>query len=316
VTGAPASPGSFAIVSAADSGYFALLRGLVLSCRDRPRGAEVPLCVLDLGLEPEQLAWLRARGVTHRRPEWDFDFPGRDETPVTFRAQTARPFLPGYFPGYEVYLWMDADTWVQDWSAVETLASVARTGPLAIVPEVDRCYSVTFSTRHALERYASWESVFGREAAEQAGLNPTVNSGVFALRGDAPHWGMWAAALGQALQRTRSFYIEQFTLNHVIYVQQAPTYFLPARFNWITWFATPVLKRSTGLFVEPRAPFSPLGIVHLTGDVKATRVQMAHSDGSRPWQTLEYPGAAEDAPEQPSPSDSAAFARRASVACP
>jgi len=279
----------FCIVSAADSGYFGLLQGLVLSCRDRPQGRDAHIRVLDLGLDREQLAWLDTLGVEHTRPEWDFDFPGRDAAPRTFQAQTARPFLPRYFPGYDVYLWMDADTWIQDWGAVDTYVAIAGSERMAITPEIDRCYSITFDTRHALERFASYESVYGAETAKQCGLNPTINSGVFALRGDAPHWALWAAELGKALQRTRSFYIEQFTLNYVIYTAGLPTYFLPARYNWITWFSTPVLKRSSGLYVEPSAPFAPIGIMHLTGDVKAGERRVRHSDGSEARQTLEYP---------------------------
>jgi hypothetical protein len=299
-----------AIISAADHRYFGLLQGLVLSCRERPQGAHIPICVLDLGMEPEQLAWLKAQGVEHVQPGWDVDFPGRAQTPETFRAQTARPFLPQHFPGYDVYLWMDADTWVQDWGAVETYLAAARGGRMAVTPEVDRCYTVTFNTTHALERYASYESVYGTEIAKQCGLNPTINSGVFALRHDAPHWAMWAEELEEALQRTQSFYIEQFALNFTLYTRKPPTYFLPARYNWISWYSVPLLKQSTGLFVEPSAPFAPIGIMHLTGDVKATRVRVAASDGRQTHRTLEYPGKpAHDLAHASHPGDPAGEAR-------
>ncbi len=284
----------FAIVSAADRGYFGLLQGLVLSCRERPQGAHVPICVLDLGLDPEQRAWLDARGVALVQPGWDVDFPGRAETSATFQAQTARPFLPRHFPGHDVYLWMDADTWVQDWGAVETYVAAAESGRMAITPEVDRCYSVTFNTANALGTYASYKSVYGVETAKECGLNPTLNSGVFALRADAPHWAAWAEELERALQRTRSFYIEQFALNYVLYTRKLPTCFLPARYNWISWYSTPLLQQASGRFVEPGPPFAPIGIMHLTGDVKTTRVRVVASDGTETYRTLEYPRAAED----------------------
>ncbi len=276
------------IVSAADARYFGLLQGLVSSCRDTGPGRDVSLGVLDLGMDGGQRAWLESHGVALVRPTWDFDFPERDTTPVSFMAQTARPFLPRYFPGHETYLWMDADTWIQDWGAVETYAAAARGGRIAITPEVDRCYSVTFDTRRALGRHATYASVYGPEAAARCGTNPTLNSGVFALRGDAPHWEVWAGELGKALQETRSFYIEQLALNYCIYVHELPRYFLPARYNWITWYSTPLLRQDTGLFVEPMAPFAPIGIVHLTGDVKATQVRVTQADGGEAWRTLEY----------------------------
>lgn len=289
----------YTLVSAADRNYFGLLQGLVLSCREREEGRGVPISVLDLGMEEAQLAWLARHGVRCVRPGWDFDFPERETTPATFRAQTARPFLPRYFPGYDLLLWMDADTWVQEWSAVEAYLAAAEEGAMAITPEVDRCYNVTFDTPHALGRYASWKSVYGPDAAKRYGVNPTINSGVFALRRDAPHWALWQEELGRALQRTRSFYIEQFTLNYVLYARDVPSYFLPAPFNWITWHATPLLTAPGGVFVEPRAPFSPIGIMHLTGDVKRRQMRVSCLDGSETERTLEYPRRGEEEASAP-----------------
>jgi hypothetical protein len=276
------------IVSAADTRYFGLLQGLVSSCRDKVQGRDVPIGVLDLGMDGEQCAWLEAHRVALVRPSWDLDFPDRETTSATFMAQTARPFIPRYFPEHETYLWMDADTWIQDWGVVETYVAAARSGRIAITPEVDRCYAVTFDTARALGRYATYESVYGPEAAKLCGVNPTLNSGVFALRHDAPHWEIWAEELAKALQVTRSFYIEQLALNFSIYVRKAPAYFLSARYNWITCYSTPLLRPATGTFVEPSAPFSPIGIMHLTRDVKATPVRVAQADGSETWRTLEY----------------------------
>jgi hypothetical protein len=56
------------------------------------------------------------------------------------RAITARPFLPKYFPGHETYLWMDADTWLQEWYPIDWYVAAAADGRLAIAPQVDRAY--------------------------------------------------------------------------------------------------------------------------------------------------------------------------------
>jgi len=50
-------PSELIIVSAADSGYFPLLRDAVMSVRTLKSCA--PIGVLDLGLLAEQLVWLR-----------------------------------------------------------------------------------------------------------------------------------------------------------------------------------------------------------------------------------------------------------------
>ena len=46
------------IVSGADSGYFELLQGCILSIRDKPEGANVALGVLDVGLSEAEHRWL------------------------------------------------------------------------------------------------------------------------------------------------------------------------------------------------------------------------------------------------------------------
>ena len=76
------------------------------------------LGVLDCGLTEEQRAWCRAQGAILVVPQWDFDFPGRDKLKDGYKALTARPFLPRYFPGFELYFWIDADCWVQQGDAI------------------------------------------------------------------------------------------------------------------------------------------------------------------------------------------------------
>ena len=71
-------------------------------------------------------------------PQWDFDFPGRDKLKDGYKALTARPFLPRYFPGFELYFWIDADCWVQQGDAIALFLAAARTGALAVAPEIHR----------------------------------------------------------------------------------------------------------------------------------------------------------------------------------
>jgi hypothetical protein len=265
-----------------------MLQGLILSCRDLDQGRDIPFCVLDLGLTEEQRYWLGDHVESIVRPEWDFDFPDRDQKSIAFMAQTARPFLPKYFPEYDVYMWMDADTWLQDWSAVKLHLAVAQTGQLAITPEIHRAYSAMYDYDTAMGMYRSFESVFGGEAARKCGLNPPINSGVFALRKDAPHWAVWAEHLGSALQRTSNFYVEQLALNYTIYALGLPTYYLPAHCNWICCHAPPILNRATGAFVEPLAPFAKIWVVHLTFNVKDNEAEIATTDGGIVRRSFQY----------------------------
>src|ERR1019366_3197819 len=79
-------------------------------------------------------------GAILKEPGWDLDFPGRAALPRHYQAMTARPYLPRHFPGYETYLWIDADAWVQDDAVLDLFIATARRGELAIVPEIDRGY--------------------------------------------------------------------------------------------------------------------------------------------------------------------------------
>ena len=39
-----------------------------------------------------------------------------------------------------LYLWIDADAWVQEWSAVDMMLATCERGARAICPEIDRSY--------------------------------------------------------------------------------------------------------------------------------------------------------------------------------
>jgi lipopolysaccharide biosynthesis glycosyltransferase len=254
------------IVSGADSGYFELLQGCIRSIRDKPKGARISLGVLDVGLGDSERGWLEERGAVVVAPGWDFDFPDRDSMPRHRQAQYARPFLPRHFPGHDLYLWIDADAWVQDWAAIDLFLRAAAEGKLAIVPEMDRSYRNFF---HAFEEFhgvisEGYRAAFDEATATRLGHLPLLNNGVFALPADAPHWRSWAETLAAVLRQTRNALIDQTTLNHVVYEQHLPAHFLPAWCNWICHHAAPFRDAVQGVLTEPNLPHQKLGIVHLT----------------------------------------------------
>src|ERR1700732_1102843 len=117
-------PARLLIASGADRNYFPLLRDAVLSIRALRR--DVAIGVLDLGLDQQDRGGVSARVAHTVRPDWDLAFPGRRRTPETLKAQVARPFLRRHFPGYEMYLWIDADAWLQDERVIDLYSSAAR----------------------------------------------------------------------------------------------------------------------------------------------------------------------------------------------
>ncbi len=233
-------------------------------------------------------------------PGWDLDFPRRGETPAIRRAQIARPFLRRYFPGYASYLWIDADAWVQEWSAVEMLLTAAAGGKLAICPEIDRSYKRHYKRPKLLGMTLQWHcyrKAYGLRVADRMGRNPMLNCGVFALRGDSPHWDVWIAAMARALQRTNFVFIEQIALNYAIFGGTIAATFLPASCNWLCGDAAPMWDESRRRLVEPNAPYAPLGILHLAGEgQKEKSFILATTDGDRMTTGLRYSNLHQAAP--------------------
>lgn len=284
------SPTRLLIASGSDSGYFPLLRDTILSILAHRRSVAVG--VLDFGLATDQRAWLADR-VTHLvQPGWDLDFPDRERTPETRKAQLSRPFLRRHFPGYATYLWIDADAWLQDWRAIELYVAAAGHDKLAITPEIDRSYKRHYKRPKAFGWTLSWKcyrEAFGWRVADRLGRNPILNCGVFALHHDAPHWDAWARVIAQIAQRTRFFYIEQTALNYVIFDEGLPANLLPAYCNWMPGDATPAFDAAHGRFVEPYAPHEVIGIMHLAGETQKSHVFRLHRlDGGEVETSLRY----------------------------
>jgi hypothetical protein len=122
---------------------------------------------------------------------------------------TARPHLPKYFPGYDTIMWMDADTWVQKWSAVELYFDRANTKGLAICQEMDRSYANIYALNNSRELFFnSLKACFEEKTMARVFWMPMVNSGVFAMRADSHYWSEWRDTLGAALQRSK---LDHFT---------------------------------------------------------------------------------------------------------
>ncbi|MDA1324546.1 MAG: hypothetical protein O3C34_07355 [Proteobacteria bacterium] len=268
------------IVSAADSHYFDLLKGLISSIRRAPEGNDIAISILDVGLSGEQIDWIKKQNGNVVEPGWDFNIPPWMAPPAHFRALLARPFIPRYFPGYDIYLHVDSDAWIQDWSTVEIYLDAAARGCLAITPQIDRAYNTFYKRAKRLGRTQNFKSFlwsYGRRRADRLGRNPILNCGVFALPADCEHWGLWAQAIDRALQRRTVFrrkgwpnlhfkLVEQTAMNYVVFHDRAPATFLPAYCNWFCALAAPKFNQDSRLLVEPHAPYHPIGVVHLAGE--------------------------------------------------
>lgn len=267
------------IVTGADHRYAPLMREMIASVRRQPSLDGIDLAVLDCGLNADDRDWCREQGAQILEPDWDVAFGPNLNAPSSFRAMTARPHLRKYFPGYETYVWLDADVWVQDASAVELLRTSAALGDIALVPEVHRSYRNFRDGRNEFEAAngAAYAECFGAESAARLIRRPLNNAGVFAIGASSPLWNVWAELLADVAQRSANM-IDQIALNYAIYERGIHEVRLPATCNWIAHLATPAWDEEKALFVDPDPPHDTIGILHLTLGTKwapATDVPLA-----------------------------------------
>jgi predicted O-methyltransferase YrrM len=277
------------IVTGADSKFFELVQGTILSIREKPQGNSVDIGFFDVGCTPEQLQWIGQYVDYIVEPDWNYNVPDADKQPRYLKALVSRPFLPEYFPGYEVYIWIDADAWVQDWSAIYLLALGAKRKGFAIVPELFAKHSAR-SVRHAwialqYSRYFHYTDFAGLE------IEPLLNAGVFSGTGRSPHWSAWSRRLSQAIYNCLDILTDQFALNVAIYKDLGldRVELLPLSCNWLA-FQELLWDPRRRLWVDPSSPHTPLGIVHIAGHTKEKPTHIVPTtEGFRVETYLSYP---------------------------
>lgn len=298
------------ICTAANQPFASLAVDLVASIINKPQSRDVAIGILDTGLSKAAAGRLRSM-VTHLvEPGWDVDFAtlrsadGRRpnakwlEDSRGYQAMTARPSLPKHFPGYDLYIWIDADCWVQEWSVIDLLRRGAADGSICICAELDRAY-IQYYDQGKITNWTNeqHELFHGEEIGRQLRNFPILNSGVFGLRGDSPLWTRWHEVLEEGLARRRDFYAEQFGLNRVIYLEGYSRNVLPATCNWLANRGLILFDAETKTFVEPNLPYTPLGIIHLSGDSKNKDHRLRILNGEGVLSTnLRYSAARKDVP--------------------
>lgn len=262
-------PSDTIIVTGSDNRYAPLMREMIRSLRGFPQSADIDLGILDCGLNADDRNWCLSQGAHIVAPGWDVAFGQGLSVSPSFRAMTARPHLRRYFPGYGIYLWLDADVWVQDWSAITLLRETARLGDIALVPEVHRSYRNFRDGRDDFEAAngAAYAEAFGSETADRLIRRPLNNAGVFAITVASPAWNLWGELLADAANRSANM-IDQIALNVAIYDHGLREVRLPATCNWIAHLATPAWDPGKRAFVDPDPPHDVIGILHLTLSTK------------------------------------------------
>ena len=284
------------VVTAADGNQAGLLRHMLATLHAQPEGRDLAVACLDLGLSRGDIVRLGRQGVRVLAPSHQFDVPPH---PAWQDAYLAQPFLRTLLPGWDVYLWIDADIWFQDGRAIAAfLDGAAKTG-FAIVTEREPGYRYQgwlqgWMTKHFVRG-------FGLVPGLWLSTRPHLNSGLYALRADAPLWEPWRAEYAAAIARSGDASPHgQFAINRLVhgrlpFAARVPATLLGAWANWICDRGIPMWNDETHAFCEPLAPYRTISALHLAGPGKRAAYRVRRTGGGA-FLTRILPGAAPDTP--------------------
>ena len=168
----------------------------------RATGFECDIGIIDSGLPETFAGFAKAQNcLIHRTALTGALVAASRDVPQGWKAALLKPHIRDIFTGYETYIFLDADTWVQQRFALDHLQTYSRDGSLAIVSQRSRFHEWDAARGNGVEFNifgqpirANWYTMFSRKsklsAADKRLLasRPILNAGVFALRGDAALW--------------------------------------------------------------------------------------------------------------------------------
>ena len=261
------------IVSLADSNYFNLLNELIDSIKHFDKNNTTAICILDAGLEKEQVNKLTSKVDEIKSAEWDIQVSSiKVKGKEWLKSQVSRAFLPKYFPNYNKYLWIDCDAWVNDWSSIELYFKACENGKLGITQTLGPGYRIMSKVNWLFGKIAiiksqnfkhAISSKIGIEKARKLAFAPHVNIGVFSLEKNSNCWDVWQKNLETTLKSGKIFGSEGLAINMSIYIDNVETEFLPLNCNWIASNLLPKFDEKNHTFVEPYLPNNKIGIMHL-----------------------------------------------------
>ncbi len=297
-----------AIVTAASLDHVDLALDLVRSVSAHAPFEHRLFC-MDVGLDDEARASLNRDGAEIVQVGWDYpgDFPG-----PWFRALSARPHIPRYIPNFDVYVWLDADCWVQDGFALQEIVEATAEYPVAAVSYIHPGYRQLLSTAPNTPGipYHSFFSYLFSQLLEKAAASPLLECSfltgcTFAARSQSPLWSSWGELLAVLYPRARRaksppwrpsisqksktiwkgavtntalFHADEVALNAVSYLRLGNPAILSARCCWGCSQAIPMLDER-GFFVDTIWPHERIGIIHMSAKTKEGVWRARTSDG-------------------------------------
>ncbi len=264
------------IVTGSDKKYFPFLKNLINSL-DITKTLDVcDLCILDVEDKSEYLNELKHLITKRKKANFNLNILFQDKKDW-FKLLTERPFMKDYFPGYENYIWMDADTEVLSLDGINNIIEACEIKDLAISPEVNESY-VFKNSKFGIKKifksfykisgwsFKNYNRYFSGELGEDLFFKPLFNNGVFCLKSDSKIWNLWKIEYQNALNKAKSSYgikTDQLSLNKVIYENFNKVSILDSTNNWII-SKSEKIKKVGDIFLTPSFPNRKINILHYT----------------------------------------------------
>lgn len=260
------SENKFCIALSFDKNMFHQAKACISTIRKHCR-YDADICVLALDLPDRQVDWFANNGVNVTK-----DYGRLPSPPTSFPlysyAQICRPFLKDLFPGYEVYMWVDADIRFLRSDAFDAFLGQASKNPatICICQEVEPAYICVHSPLHAKAYHLMKNRrlrTYPVDIQEKLAYHYCFNTGIWAMHSDSPVWTIFQKEIISALRNGTGHMTEQDALNVSILRWGKNPVNLPATMNWLCALSLPLKDPSTGNFVRPEYPHWPISVLHL-----------------------------------------------------
>jgi len=260
------------IVTACDENHYEFGLDLITSLRDLGlNGAKVGFVDMGTGGAPEQLA--RRFDLYERQTVETDQYKGYKTAFLSIK-----PRLPTIFPGFDTYIWIDADCWVQSASVVGKLVDAAQMADIAAHPELDIHY---FRYKMPADRTINfYKNLYGDDICEKMCRFPMMSAGVFSARSDSKLWAVWSNAMATIKSRwklgTDLRFSDQIPLHFLIHTNKLSMFPLKAVDNWQLYAALPLIDTERKRVVVPSPPYEEINIIHLAGPSKKSQYYSQH----------------------------------------
>ena len=264
-----------AIISGCDNNYFYKYLNLYNSLVDNNCFRYADICFVNISVTNDNLEKISQKTKKIVEPTWDFKIPFK--TQEWKKLLTIRPFFKNYFPGYDNYIWLDADTWVQGNDFISDFENASSLGKISIIPEFDINYEA-LKTKYSFKKifgdfykargwsYKNLKKYFDKKTLNILHQKPILNAGIFSIPYSSSIWEKWENEYRKIVENASDDYclnMDQVSLNKVLYNNLDLVNFFGSEYNFLIKNCLPVIDNN-GNYCLKDFPFKKIEILHLT----------------------------------------------------